>query len=108
MILEELAPDEMNNIPPNILEKIGKKLHLQKNHPLQIIKTQIQEYFIQTSQKNDGVPFVCVDDLDPFVTVKANFEDLQVPQDHPSRKPSETFYLNKDVLLRPHTRYSLL
>jgi hypothetical protein len=29
-----------NNIPDSILQKIGRNLHLQKNHPLNIIKTK--------------------------------------------------------------------
>jgi hypothetical protein len=29
-----------NNIPETIIQKIGRNLHLQKNHPLNIIKTK--------------------------------------------------------------------
>jgi phenylalanyl-tRNA synthetase alpha chain len=28
---------------------------------------------------------------------------LLIPQDHPSRKPSDCYYLNKDFILRGHT-----
>ena len=36
-------------------------------------------------------------------TVKFVFDDLNSPEDHPARSTSDTFYINKDVLLRPHT-----
>ncbi|MDO5047783.1 MAG: phenylalanine--tRNA ligase subunit alpha [Anaerococcus sp.] len=36
-------------------------------------------------------------------TVKYVFDDLNSPKDHPARSTSDTFYINEDVLLRPHT-----
>ncbi|MFH1856492.1 MAG: phenylalanine--tRNA ligase subunit alpha [Candidatus Omnitrophota bacterium] len=36
-------------------------------------------------------------------TAFRNFEALNIPQDHPSRDSFDTFYLEKDVLLRSHT-----
>ena len=33
-------PHPYNNIPPQIIEKIGINLHTQENHPLGIIKTK--------------------------------------------------------------------
>lgn len=37
------------------------------------------------------------------MTTKQNFDDLLVPADHPSRSLSDTFYLDADHILRPHT-----
>lgn len=36
-------------------------------------------------------------------TVHNNFDALNTPADHPSRDPQDTFYLDKDTLLRCHT-----
>jgi len=37
---------EKNNIITNIVDKMCRKLHLIKNHPLNIIKTKIENYFL--------------------------------------------------------------
>lgn len=36
-------------------------------------------------------------------TVENNFNKLNSPMDHPSREMSDTFYIDKDLLLRTHT-----
>ena len=36
-------------------------------------------------------------------TVKNNFDDLNSPENHPSRDMSDTFYITEDILLRTHT-----
>jgi phenylalanyl-tRNA synthetase alpha chain len=36
-------------------------------------------------------------------TVKNNFDDLNSPENHPSRDLSDTFYINDEMLLRTHT-----
>ena len=35
--------------------------------------------------------------------VKNNFDDLLIPSDHVSRRPSDTFYLDSETVLRTHT-----
>ena len=44
-------------------------------------------------------------DISPVVSVKENFDDLLIPQDHPGRSESDTFYLdaNGQEVLRTHT-----
>ena len=37
------------------------------------------------------------------MTVYENFDSLGFPQDHPGRSRTDTYYLNKDTLLRTHT-----
>lgn len=39
----------------------------------------------------------------PVVTIDDNFDSLLVPKDHVSRSKHDTYYLNKDLLLRCHT-----
>lgn len=38
----------------------------------------------------------------PYVLVENNFNKLRVPKEHPSRNSTDTFYLNKDTVLRTH------
>ena len=84
----------MNNIPEHIQNKIGKNLHLQPNHPISIIYQKIRKLFPD---------FHVVDCLPPFVSVKNNFDLLRIPQDHPSRSKSDTYYTENDYVLRTHT-----
>jgi phenylalanyl-tRNA synthetase alpha chain len=41
--------------------------------------------------------------LSPIVSVESNFDSLLIPQDHVSRSKSDTYYLNKETVLRCHT-----
>lgn len=38
----------------------------------------------------------------PFVSIQNNFDRLRVPLDHPSRRPSDTFYQDEGTVLRTH------
>ena len=89
--------DNWTNITPNIISKIGKNLHLKQYHPLNIIKYRIESYFRQVGK------FSFYDSLSPIVTVNANFDSVCVPEGHVSRSKSNTYYINKDLLLRTHT-----
>jgi phenylalanyl-tRNA synthetase alpha chain len=61
-----------SNIPPSIEAKIGRNLHQQPGHPLQIIKDRIFRYFGGLSLK-----FVTLDNLDPRVSTEYNFDVLR-------------------------------
>lgn len=47
--------------------------------------------------------FDTINTLSPIVTVKQNFDDLGFPSDHPGRSLTDSYYFNKDVMLRTHT-----
>lgn len=64
------------------------------NHPLSIVKKRIERSFPD---------FARFDDLNPLVTTRQNFDDLLIPADHPSRSPSDTFYVDDKTCLRTHT-----
>ena len=99
-----------NNVTPYIANLIGRNLHQQSDHPLGIIKEKIEGYF---NSLDGGSTFKIVDDLDPLVNAQECFDDLLIPQDHPGRKPSDTYYVTRDggrevsseldTLLRTHT-----
>jgi phenylalanyl-tRNA synthetase alpha chain len=42
-------------------------------------------------------------EIPKVMTIKDNFDTLNTPADHPSRKESDTYYLDKDLVLRTHT-----
>lgn len=41
--------------------------------------------------------------LNPIVTTQNNFDVLNIPADHVSRKSTDTYYINDQYLLRTHT-----
>src|SRR5579859_6083403 len=47
--------------------------------------------------------FDVFDTLDPVVHVYNNFDSLRIPEDHPSRRPSDTYYVDDEHVLRTHT-----
>jgi len=99
-----------NNVTPYISNLVGRGLHRDTSHPLGIIKAKIENYF---NNLDEDVKFDIVDSLDPLVSAQACFDDLLIPEDHPGRKPSDTYYVTrdggravssaKDTLLRTHT-----
>uniref|UniRef100_T1JLJ6 phenylalanine--tRNA ligase n=1 Tax=Strigamia maritima TaxID=126957 RepID=T1JLJ6_STRMM len=78
--------DEWSNTSQKIISYIGQNLHSQPKHPLQ------------------GNPiFSIYDNISPIVSVKQNFDQLLVAEDHPSRKKSDTYYINSEYVLRSQT-----
>ena len=101
-----------NNVTPYIANLVGRGLHKQADHPLGIIKDKIEGYF-KSLDGVGGVTWEVADSLDPLVRAQECFDDLLIPQDHPGRKPSDTYYVTRDggrevssstdTLLRTHT-----
>ena len=83
----------MNNIPSSISDKVGKSLYKIPNHPLAIVRGLVLDYFSDLAK---------IEIENPYVSVENNFDRLRVPQDHPSRRASDTFYKDKDTVLRTH------
>eukprot|EP00397_Hematodinium_sp_SG-2012_P033743 GEMP01036097.1.p1 GENE.GEMP01036097.1~~GEMP01036097.1.p1 ORF type:complete len:381 (+),score=46.11 GEMP01036097.1:27-1145(+) len=86
------------NIPKTVQDKVGQNLHKQPSHPIQLIRSSIEEYFSTTRSFHS----FCAPD-DPFVSTKQCFDDLLVPQDHVSRRPNDTYYRDANTVLRTHT-----
>ena len=95
--------DSHTNVTPKILSFIGRDLHNQKYHPLQLIKQRIVDYMYTTYHGPRGPLFSVYDHMEPAVTLEANFDSLLVPKEHPSRKKSESYYINSTHMLRAHT-----
>lgn len=81
-------------IPPSILERLGSNLYRIPSHPLCIIKNLIYQSF---------PGFHRFENLEPRVSTWENFDSLLIPQDHPSRSKSDTYYFDESTVLRTHT-----
>lgn len=92
-----------NNIPDSIAAKVGQNLHLNRNHPLGIIKKQIEDYCNEFAAKRQQPRFELFDNLSPVVNPTQNFDTLLIPPTHVTRNPSDTYYISNDLLLRTHT-----
>ncbi|KAJ3011163.1 hypothetical protein HKX48_006987 [Thoreauomyces humboldtii] len=86
--------DKCTNTTPTIAAKTSRRLHLQRNHPINILKRRIEAHFKD---------YKVVDSLNPAVTTHQNFDSLLIGPDHPGRAPTDTYYLNRDTVLRTHT-----
>lgn len=96
--------DDFTNVTPRVLDKIGRNLHNQRHHPLWVIKERIKEHVYSSYVGRSGNPLFSVhDNLSPVVTVEQNFDSLLIPQDHPSRKKGDNYYINRTTMLRAHT-----
>lgn len=90
------------NIPKSIENKIGANLHLQKLNPIAITLKIISKYFSE---------YTLITDLSPKVSTYDNFDSLLIPKDHPARSLHDTYYYDKNTVLRTHTsahQHSLL
>ncbi|KAK1443820.1 class II aminoacyl-tRNA synthetase/biotinyl protein ligase and lipoyl protein ligase like protein [Babesia gibsoni] len=87
-------------IPQHIHEKISRRLDTDQNHPIGLACKFIREFFLD-SQKNFNslnneftyIPF----SSDP-ISIRDNFDELQVPLNHVSREPCDNFYLSEDYV----------
>jgi len=64
-------------------------------HPLTLVQTEIEQFFIGLGYQVVEGPEV---ELDYY-----NFERANIPKDHPARDMQDTFYINAEWLLRTHT-----
>lgn len=93
-------PHPHRNISPSIAEKLGRQLHLQPNHPLNIIKSKIEAYcnaYVAEREKVNN-KFAIYDNLPPIATTKDCFDDLLIPADHVSRSFNDTYYVDENTV----------
>jgi phenylalanyl-tRNA synthetase alpha chain len=90
------ATDEWSNAPAHILSHVGRCLYLNENHPLSITRKLIESQF-------PGPVFGNHVELQPIVSPSKNFDVLGFPLDHPGRSRTDTYYVNKDNVLRTHS-----
>ena len=96
--------DEMTNVTPTIIAKVGRDLHDIPQHPLNIIKQRIVRHFQSKYTSRVSTPlFAHFDNISPVVTTEQNFDSLLVPADHVSRTRNDNYYINGSHVLRAHT-----
>lgn len=101
---QKYATDDWTNVPPSIIAKLGRNLHVQQYHPLSHLRQRIVNYFYERFRNKSGTPsFSVYDNICPVVTVTQNFDSLLVPKDHSSRRKNDCYFVNQDTLLRAHT-----
>jgi len=88
--------DEWHNLAPNINASISRRLHVQKDHPISITRAIIESRFPTSTYKYHNTFF-------PVVSTHQNFDSLGFPEDHPGRSKTDTYYVNKNTVLRTHT-----
>jgi len=69
---QEFQKDSFTNITSSIEEKMSRKLHLQANNPIGILKNELFS-ILQT------LGFRTFDNYSPIVTAKENFDNLLIP-----------------------------
>ncbi|KAK9375861.1 uncharacterized protein V1513DRAFT_441071 [Lipomyces chichibuensis] len=88
--------DEWTNITSTIERLTHRKLLGNPAHPLSILTDIIFSKFPEQEYTRANFP-------NPRVSVYENFESLNITSDHVSRSKTDTYYLNKDRVLRTHT-----
>lgn len=58
------------------------------------IETYCNQYATQTGQG----PFLFFDNEYPIVSTKSCFDDLRVPPEHVSRRPTDTYYVDDQTV----------
>ncbi|KAF9646160.1 phenylalanyl-tRNA synthetase [Thelephora ganbajun] len=86
--------DGTTNITQSIIAKLPLRLHNQPAHPLGILRSKIESHFHD---------FVHLSSVHPVVTPAQNFDSLGFPANHPGRSVTDSYYVNKDYMLRTHT-----
>lgn len=99
---KDYPTDDYTNVTPKIISYLNRNLHLKKDNPLSLVRQRIVNYFYKSFTNRGNPLFSVYDNLPPVVTTKQNFDDLLIPEDHPSRTKSDCYYVNRSVLLRAH------
>ncbi|KAJ7774603.1 hypothetical protein DFH07DRAFT_732746 [Mycena maculata] len=91
---EQYPTDSITNITPAIIAKLPLRLHTRPSHPLDTLRTLVESHYSD---------FAHLSSLSPLVSPFKNFDELSFPQDHPGRAATDSYYVNKDLMLRTHT-----
>lgn len=71
-------------------------MHVQKDHPISITRAIIESRFPTPIYKYHN-------DFYPVVSTLQNFDSLGFTANHPGRSKTDTYYVNKNTVLRTHT-----
>ena len=105
-ISTETKKDPYDNIPQQIIELTQRKIYRVAGHPLHTLIGKIEGFFTESKISDLHLPnekFRLFKDFDPLVKVEECFDKLGIPEDHVSRRTSDTYYKSREICLRPHT-----
>jgi phenylalanyl-tRNA synthetase alpha chain len=91
---QQYLTDSITNVPNLIITKLPIRLHTRPSHPLNTLRQLIELQFPDYSHLSS---------LSPLVSPYKNFDELSFPPDHPGRSVTDSYYVNKDLMLRTHT-----
>lgn len=94
---KQYPTDEWTNVTPSIVQLTTRKLHRDDAHPIGILRNMFEKQLAGLG----GYTFY--NEFEPVVSKFENFDVLGFPEDHVGRSKTDTYYLNKDTLLRTHT-----
>lgn len=94
MLANKAKEDKLKNEKIDVTMP-SKYAEMGRRHPLMQVKEELETLFL-----NMGYDVVEGPEVD---TVQNNFDDLNAPDDHPSRDMSDTFYLADGIVLRTQT-----
>jgi phenylalanyl-tRNA synthetase alpha chain len=86
--------DDWSNLTPTVTRLIGSGLHRRPDNALRLLTDGLHAHFHDYA--NFEFP-------DPVVSTEDNFDSLLIAPDHVSRSKSDTYYVNRKLLLRSHT-----
>ena len=76
---KEYKRDDMTNVTPSLLGKVGRDLHNTKDNPIYLLKKLIVHHFHKTYINSAGNPiFTSIENMPPVVTTEQNFDSLCV------------------------------
>lgn len=91
---QHLPTDDFTNITPAIIAKTPFQLHIKQNHPLSTLRELIESAYPGFSHFSN---------ISPLVSPYQNFDELSFPIDHPGRSVTDSYYANRNMMLRTHT-----
>ncbi|KAL1743998.1 hypothetical protein HDZ31DRAFT_39640 [Schizophyllum fasciatum] len=91
---KDYARDEWTNVTPSITSKVPLRLHTRAGHPLSTLRALIEEHYSDFSHLSS---------ISPLVSPFKNFDELGFPPDHPGRAKTDSYYVNRELMLRTHT-----
>ena len=104
------SKSDYGNVTDRILDLTQKKLTKIPNHPLKTLADKCREFYTSESIKKSDLQdyfenkaYNFYEDFSPVTTTYDNFDYLKIEVGHVSRKRSDTYYVNKEQLLRTHT-----
>lgn len=94
VVSQSYPTDDYTNLTPAIISKISLQLHLKPSHPLSTLRGLIESAYPDFTHANS---------FSPLVTPYKNFDELSFPADHPGRAVTDSYYINRNMMLRTHT-----